>query len=359
MGEASVTVTVGTGELTATSSTGNPATWSVSVPGDAAYIEESSVDVTVNATKTGYTAAGAVERTLTVDLSAPTPPAYTAPGSLKVGVAIARMTASGGTGIDEYGATGLPPGLSIDTASGAIDGTPAAASAAAATATVTVRDNAGNTDTVQIQFPTVAKGDQALSGFAYSPATVTFGDVAPGVAEPTGFKTPVGYSTASAAVCEVDAVSGALRIVGIGDCVVIATAEATDDYNQATATVTVTVQAAGVLVLNVNPIAVGETINIAEHRDGFAYRRQHRFGGRGIGHRHRRHRGVDGDLLHGQSGHLVGERAGECRLHRGVQRGCDGQRHQDRLHRRRCGGTHPHGGSERADAAGVHRPGFA
>ena len=176
------------------------------------------------------------------------------------------MTPSGGTGIDEYGATGLPSGLSIDTASGAIDGTPAAASAAAATATVTVRDSAGNTDTVQIEFPTVAKGDQALSGFAYSPATVTFGDVAPAVAEPTGFKTPVGYSTASAAVCEVDAVSGALRIVGIGDCVVIATAEATDDYNQATATVTVTVQAAGVLVLNVNPIATDNIINISEHR---------------------------------------------------------------------------------------------
>ena len=114
----SITVTVGSTELTATSNDDNgTATWSVSVPADASYITGASVDVTVSATKTGFTAPGDVQRTLTVDLTAPTAPTYTAPGSLKVGVAIAAMNPSGGSGIDEYSATGLPPGLSIDTPS--------------------------------------------------------------------------------------------------------------------------------------------------------------------------------------------------------------------------------------------------
>ena len=63
-------------------------------------------DVTVSATKTGFTAPGDVQRTLTVDLTAPTAPSYTAPGTLKVGEAIAEMNPSGGSGIDEYSATG-------------------------------------------------------------------------------------------------------------------------------------------------------------------------------------------------------------------------------------------------------------
>ena len=56
-----------------------------------------------------------VQRALTVDLTAPTAPTYTAPASLKVGVAIAAMSPTGGIGVDEYKATGLPTGLSIDT----------------------------------------------------------------------------------------------------------------------------------------------------------------------------------------------------------------------------------------------------
>ena len=82
VGDVSVTVSVGGTNLTATSSTSDPATWSVSVPAAAAYITGPSVEVSVTASKTGYAAPGAVTRTLTVDLEAPAAPAYTAPGSL-------------------------------------------------------------------------------------------------------------------------------------------------------------------------------------------------------------------------------------------------------------------------------------
>ena len=126
----SVTVTVGTGSLSATSADDNgTATWSVSVPVDANYITGTSLVVEVNATKTGFTAPAAITRTLTVDLTAPTAPTYTVPASLKVGVAITAMSPSGGIGIDEYSATGLPSGLSIAAATGVIDGTPDTADA--------------------------------------------------------------------------------------------------------------------------------------------------------------------------------------------------------------------------------------
>ena len=265
----SVTVTVGATELTATSADADPATWSVSVPADASYITGASVDVTVSATKTGFTAPGDVQRTLTLDLTAPTAPTYTAPASLQVGVAIATMSPTGGIGIDAYSATGLPPGLGIDTATGAISGTPDTADANSANAAVTVSDAAGNTAEVSIAFPAVAKGDQTLTGFQYSASSVTLLDSAPSVTAPTGVQTTLSYSATPAAVCTVNSSSGALTLAGVGDCVITATAAGTDDYNEATARFTVTVQATGALVLNLDAVATDNTINIAEHGSGF------------------------------------------------------------------------------------------
>ena len=66
--------------------------------------------------------------------------------------------------IDEYSATGLPSGLSIDAGTGVIGGTPDTADAGTASATVTVSDAAGNTAEVSITFPAV--GNQTR-GFEY------------------------------------------------------------------------------------------------------------------------------------------------------------------------------------------------
>ena len=204
-----------------------------------------------------------------MDLTAPTAPTYTAPASLKVGVPITEMSPSGGVGIDEYAVTGLPSGLSLDTGTGAIGGTPDTADANTADVTVTVSDAAGNTAEVPITFPAVAKGDQTLTGFQYSASSVAFGSAAPTVTAPGGVETTVSYSATPLTVCTVEPTSGTLTLEGVGSCVITATAAGTDDYNEATATFTVTVQAVGTLSLNLDAIVTDDKVNIAEKAAGF------------------------------------------------------------------------------------------
>ena len=266
-----VTVEIGGETLTTTSADdAGTATWTVSVPADAAYISGASVAVEVNASKTGYTAPAAITRSLAVDLTAPTAPGYSAPASLKVGEAITSMSPSGGIDVAEYGAAGLPSGLTLNTGTGVIGGTPEAAEAATATATVTVSDAAGNTATATIIFPAVDKGDQALTGFQYSPSSVTYGSATvPAVTAPTGVLTTLSYLATPADVCTVEPTSGALTLAGAGDCEIAATAAGSDDYNEATVGYTVTVQAAGALALTLGAIAGDGTVNIAEKAAGF------------------------------------------------------------------------------------------
>ena len=152
----SVSVTVGS-QTPLTDTTDAGGNWSVDVPADASYITGASVTVTVSAAKTGYTAPGNITHNLTIDLGAPTAPTYSAPTSLTVGTAITNISPAGGSGIDGYRATGLPAGLSINSTTGIISGTPTTANAGTAGATVTAFDRAGNTDTVDITFPAVAE----------------------------------------------------------------------------------------------------------------------------------------------------------------------------------------------------------
>ena len=244
---ASVTVVVGTQTFTAVTSDSTGA-WSVSVPADANYITGTSVTVTVDATKNGFTAATQQSRTLTIDLTAPTAPTYTAPGSLQVGVALTAINPTGGSGIkstDGYEITGQPAGLTINADTGAISGTPTTANTATAAATVTVRDTAGNEATVGMTFPAVDKGTQTLTGFAYSPTSVRVDASAPTLSPPSGAQGALSYATTTPTVCTVNAGSGALTLVAPGTCTVTVTAAATTNYNAATATATVTVTAAG------------------------------------------------------------------------------------------------------------------
>ena len=237
VGSVSVSVQVGSAALATTSSSADPARWSVDVPGSADYVTESSLSVTVAASRTGYTPPSDVTRSLAVDLTEPTSRSYTAPTSLKVDADITAMNPSTttDTDIDGYRATGLPSGLSIDSGTGAISGTPDTASTASQAATVTITDRADNTRTVSITFPAVDKGDQTLSGFSYSASQITEGDTAPTVMAPTGAQTTIEYSAEPSSVCTVDSGNGALTIVGTGICTITAKAPSNSDYNEATA----------------------------------------------------------------------------------------------------------------------------
>ena len=88
---------------------------------------------------------------------------------------------------------------------------------------------------------TVAQGAQTLTGFRYSATSVTFGDTAPAVTAPSGAQTALSYSATAPAVCTVDPGSGALTIVGVGDCEVTVTAACTANYEVATVMTAVTV----------------------------------------------------------------------------------------------------------------------
>ena len=267
-----VTVKLGTETFTAvTSSSLDPAIWSVDVPPDATYITGTGVALSVAAAKTGYTSPTPVAATVTVDLTAPTAPSYTAPGSLKVGVALTAVEPSGGTGISRYTASGLPPGLVIGSTSGVISGTPSAADAATAAVTVTAADTGGNPDTVAITFPVVAKGDQDLSGFKYAPATLNYGAATPALTAPTVLDSAaLTYASSTTDVCTVDAGTGVLSLQAVGACTVKAATEATDNYNAAEDSFDITVNPAGALTLVVDDVAGDNTVNIAEKADGFS-----------------------------------------------------------------------------------------
>ena len=262
--DAMVTVKIGSGTLTANSDSNGA--WTVPVAAQAAYLTESSVVLTASATKASFTAATDVVKTVTVDLTAPS--VSYAPPALKVDVAASVSPTTTDMDLASYAATGLPAGLTIDPGTGVISGTPAAVDTA--TATVTVTDSAGNPTDVSIAFPAAAKGDQILTGFAYSADSVVFNVQAPSVMAPGGAKTSLSYSAVPPAVCSVDAATGALSLLGIGECTITVTAAVTVNYNVATATATVTVQSAGVLALNVSPVTGDDVVNIAEKAAGFA-----------------------------------------------------------------------------------------
>ena len=268
---ASVTVAIGSFQLSSTSGPGGA--WSVTVPASAPYIVEPSATVLVSASKPGFPQARSVARTLAVDTTAPTV-SYSAPESMRVGEALPDVAPTDDTPTDndfithryriKHAGT-LPPGLSLHGATGRITGTPIAASAGTQTTTVIVTDAAGNSREVLIIFPEVEKRSQSLTGFAYTPPSITFGDPPPSLTAPTGAPgAAISYISNSPSVCAVDASTGALTIIGDGTCTITATATSTDDYEGARAQTSVIVSPeVAVSPINLAPVV---TSTLGDHR---------------------------------------------------------------------------------------------
>ena len=150
-----VEVTIGGTPLTSVTYAMN-AMWSVNVEPSADYITETSVELSVTATKTGFTSA-TVTRTLPVDLTPPSV-SYTAPSNLTVGVLITPIApTTSDTDIVSYATSGssLPLGLALNGNTGIISGSPRTANTNTQTVGVLVTDDAGNVDRPQITFPAV------------------------------------------------------------------------------------------------------------------------------------------------------------------------------------------------------------
>ena len=268
---ASVTVIIGSFRLTATSGPG--ATWSVTVPASAPYIVEPSATVLVSASKPGFPQTRSVARTLTVDTTAPTV-SYAAPESMRVGEVLLGIAPADDTPTDNDFITHryrikpagtLPPGLSLDSASGRITGTPTVASAGPQATTVVVTDKVGNLQEVVVTFPAVSKGHPSLAGFAYNPSSITFGDPAPALTAPIGaLGAVISYISNSPSVCAVDDSTGALTIIGDGTCTITATASSTDDYEGSKAQTSVIVSPAlAIPPVNLAPVAIS---TLGDHR---------------------------------------------------------------------------------------------
>jgi len=222
-----VTVTIGTSSPLSATVTGT--TWELELEENAAYLTGTSVAVTVEATLAGSNP-GTASGTLTLDLMAPTA-TYTRPDSLTVGVGITTITPGSPSGdVSSYSASNLPSGLSMN-ADGEITGTPTMAGEDQ-TATVTLTDTAGNPGEVEIDFPQVGKGTQAIGAFSYPTVNTLSSPQAlatqPTVTVPVGTGGDLSYSSTTTTVCTVDATSGELTLTGtVGSCTIRATAEGT------------------------------------------------------------------------------------------------------------------------------------
>ena len=179
---------------------------------------------------------------MSLDLTAPEA-SYQPPPSLSVGQPITPMTPVTTHGdIAHWEAEDLPSGLAIDPDDGIISGAPDAVSSVGQSVTVTLRDVAGNTATATVAFPLVAKGEQDLSGFAYTPNQVLAdGGASPALTAPTPAEdAALSYSAEPSGLCTVGQADGTLSHVdGIGVCTVTVTAAATDNYVQSSATTAV------------------------------------------------------------------------------------------------------------------------
>ena len=274
----SVTITVGSTQLPAViSDTGGA--WLAPIPAGSSYLVEPGIDIVATATKSGFTAAMPVTRTVTVDVTSPTV-SYTAPSALTVGVAIDNIDPTDAEPADDDYASlefavgpgsQLPAGLSLDSANGRITGTPSTAGTATITTAIAVTDAAGNVQEVLVVFPEIAKGSQSLGDFSYNPDGISFGDPAPQLTVPTGAPSAtISYLTETPLVCSVHESTGSLTIVSDGTCTITVTASETDDYEKATAQVSVTVSPAGTLALSIDPVAGDDTVNAAEKEAGFS-----------------------------------------------------------------------------------------
>ena len=142
--------------VTVVGDSATPATYQVGTAPEAVVTVADNDDAA--APETDDTGTVVDEEVPLADTTAPTV-SYTAPQLLTVGTAITITPTTVDGDIASYDATGLPAGLTIDSGTGVISGTPTTASESPAIVTVTVTDTTGNQTEVRLTFPVVVPED--------------------------------------------------------------------------------------------------------------------------------------------------------------------------------------------------------
>ena len=152
---ATVTVTVGTTALSAVTA-GSTGSWTVSVPAAASYVSDGRFTISATATRSGFSD-GSASVTATVDTVPPAVAYNDVPTELVVDTAVTISPPTTDTDIHRYALTmgSLPLGLTFNTTSGVISGSPDAATTAAVNLTIAVTDNAGNSSDIPLSLPAV------------------------------------------------------------------------------------------------------------------------------------------------------------------------------------------------------------
>ncbi|WGK94385.1 MULTISPECIES: putative Ig domain-containing protein [Flavobacterium] len=203
-----------------------------------------SATYTITATNTGGSTTATIN--ITVNDAAPTTLAYTgSPFTYTKGTAITAIAAptnSGGTPTSYAVSPALPAGLSLNTATGAITGTPTAVTASA-TYTITATNTGGSTTaTINITVNDAAPTTLAYTG---SPFTYTKGTAITAIAAPTNSGgTPTSYSVSPALPAGLSLNTATGAITGTPTAVTASatyTITATNTGGSTTATINITV----------------------------------------------------------------------------------------------------------------------
>lgn len=195
---------------------------------------------------------------------------YTAPSSLTIGTEIEDMKPTVSNGSDSYtfavkAGPALPDGLTLDTATGVISGTPTTYSASPVQVTITVTDSVGKTAETTVTFPAVSKKANTVT-FTNPAAQFVAGQTVSFTAEAaSGGTINYEYKTKDAADSEYTANTPAAP----GSYTVRATAAEDDTWQSAFATYNFTIVAKAVesIAVTKNPdkttYVVGQELNTA------------------------------------------------------------------------------------------------
>jgi hypothetical protein len=181
-------------------------------------------------TATNFVGSASANVVITVNDILPSDLSYSSPNVYTIGTGITDLSpvASGGAVTSYSVSPALPSGLSLDTTTGVISGTPAAMTSQATY--VVTATNSGGSVTANVSI-TVNKASQSITFGATATKDYGNADFAPGATSATSGTNAITYTSSNSAVATI--VSGQIHIVGVGTTNITASQAASANYSAA------------------------------------------------------------------------------------------------------------------------------